>query len=193
MDPFEPHSLFSMDIEREKIVEEWKVHNLRQQPTNNRLQQSRPWLRRRLTPCSALALIGLMSQGPKWWQVRIMLETPDFQALPPLRLESLQLLVKWVTSGSMIVLEKTREQLSLLRVTLSLLLMLPLTVARILGTTKTYLFLIDTLIGEARGRYKGASGFDHCFPARSKPIPQRLQLSAKHEAYTGSVSFTPAR
>jgi hypothetical protein len=62
----------------------------------------------------------------------------------------------------------------------------------IVATTKTYLLLIDTLIGE--GRYQGSLGFDRSFPATSKPIPRRLQLRAEHVAYMGhSVSLTPAR
>ena len=62
----------------------------------------------------------------------------------------------------------------------------------IVATTKTYLLLIDTLIGE--GRYAGSLGFDRSFPADSKPIPRRLQLKAEHVAYMGhAVNFTPAR
>ena len=62
----------------------------------------------------------------------------------------------------------------------------------IVATTKTYLLLIDTLIGE--GRYAGQLGFDRSFPANAKPIPRRLQLRAEHVAYMGhSVSFSPAR
>ncbi|KIJ56867.1 hypothetical protein M422DRAFT_57472 [Sphaerobolus stellatus SS14] len=62
----------------------------------------------------------------------------------------------------------------------------------IIATTKTYLLLIDTLIGE--GRYKGQLGFDRSFPADAKPMPKRLQLKPEHVAYMGGdVSFTPAR
>jgi len=62
----------------------------------------------------------------------------------------------------------------------------------IVATCKTYLLVIDTLIGD--GRYKGSLGFDRSFPAEAKPIPRRLQLKAHHVAYMGQeVSFTPAR
>ncbi|KAI0699460.1 VID27 cytoplasmic protein [Cytidiella melzeri] len=62
----------------------------------------------------------------------------------------------------------------------------------VVATTKTYLLLIDTLIGE--GRYAGSLGFDRSFPADAKPIPRRLQLRAEHVAYMGhAVDFTPAR
>ncbi|OCH94125.1 VID27 cytoplasmic protein [Obba rivulosa] len=62
----------------------------------------------------------------------------------------------------------------------------------VVATTKTYLLLIDTLIGE--GRYTGSLGFDRSFPANAKPIPRRLQLRAEHVAYMDqTLSFTPAR
>ncbi|WWC90654.1 uncharacterized protein L201_005590 [Kwoniella dendrophila CBS 6074] len=62
----------------------------------------------------------------------------------------------------------------------------------LVATCKTYLLLIDTLIGD--GRYKGSLGFDRSFPADSKPIPRRLQLKPEHIAYMEDpVSFTPAR
>lgn len=62
----------------------------------------------------------------------------------------------------------------------------------LIATCKTYLLLIDTLIGD--GRYKGSLGFDRSFPADSKPIPRRLQLRPEHLAYMQhDVSFTPAR
>ena len=62
----------------------------------------------------------------------------------------------------------------------------------VVATTKTYLLLIDAMIGD--GRYAGSLGFDRAFPADAKPIPRRLQLRAEHVAYMGhSVAFTPAR
>ena len=62
----------------------------------------------------------------------------------------------------------------------------------IVATCKTYLLLIDTLIGD--GRYAGSLGFDRSFPADSKPIPRRLQLKPEHLAYMATeISFTPAR
>ena len=62
----------------------------------------------------------------------------------------------------------------------------------IVATTKTYLLLIDTMIGD--GKYAGSLGFDRAFPADAKPIPRRLQLRAEHVAYMNhSILFTPAR
>ncbi|QRV72435.1 vacuolar import and degradation protein 27 [Ceratobasidium sp. AG-Ba] len=62
----------------------------------------------------------------------------------------------------------------------------------VVATCRTYLLLIDTLIGE--GRYAGSLGFDRSFPADAKPMPKRLQLRPEHVGYMGGqVSFTPAR
>jgi hypothetical protein len=62
----------------------------------------------------------------------------------------------------------------------------------IVATTKTYLLLIDTLIGD--GKYAGSFGFDRSFPANAKPVPKRLQLRGEHVAYmSNEVSFSPAR
>ncbi|KAG8965086.1 hypothetical protein FRC03_000967 [Tulasnella sp. 419] len=62
----------------------------------------------------------------------------------------------------------------------------------IVATCKTHLYLIDTLIGD--GKYAGQLGFSRPFPAASKPVPKRLQLKPEHLAYMGSqLSFTPAR
>ncbi|KAJ1308786.1 hypothetical protein OPQ81_004476 [Rhizoctonia solani] len=62
----------------------------------------------------------------------------------------------------------------------------------VVATCRTYLLLIDTLIGE--GRYAGSLGFDRSFPANAKPMPKRLQLRPEHVGYMGGhVSFTPAR
>jgi hypothetical protein len=62
----------------------------------------------------------------------------------------------------------------------------------IIATCKTYLLLIDTLIGS--GRFQGQLGFDRSFPADAKPQPKRLTLKPSHVAFMGSeISFTPAR
>ncbi|KAF6767318.1 Vacuolar import/degradation, Vid27-related [Kalmanozyma brasiliensis GHG001] len=62
----------------------------------------------------------------------------------------------------------------------------------IIATCKTYLLLIDTLIGQ--GRYEGQLGFDRPFPADSKPQPKRLTLLPSHVAYMGApISFSAAR
>lgn len=62
----------------------------------------------------------------------------------------------------------------------------------IVATCKTYLFVIDTLIGD--GKYAGCLGFDRPFPADPKPQPVRLQLRPEHAAHLNQdVSFTPSK
>lgn len=70
----------------------------------------------------------------------------------------------------------------------------------ILATCKTYLLLIDTMIPETSGsKYAGQSGFDRSFPAAEKPTPRRLTLKPEHIAHMqevqggDGVSFTPAK
>ncbi|GAA5979440.1 hypothetical protein JCM10908_002924 [Rhodotorula pacifica] len=70
----------------------------------------------------------------------------------------------------------------------------------ILATCKTYLLLIDTMIPETSGsKYAGQLGFDRSFPAAEKPTPRRLTLKPEHIAHMQEVqggegvSFTPAK
>ncbi|GAA5914153.1 hypothetical protein JCM8208_003921 [Rhodotorula glutinis] len=69
----------------------------------------------------------------------------------------------------------------------------------VLATCKTYLLLIDTLIPESSSsKYAGQSGFDRSFPAAEKPTPRRLTLRPEHVAHMAEVQggdgvqFTPA-
>lgn len=52
----------------------------------------------------------------------------------------------------------------------------------VLATCKSYLLLVDTLIPEGAGRYGGSSGFDRSFPAAQKPAAKMLKLKAEHVA-----------
>ncbi|GAA5909052.1 hypothetical protein JCM5296_000602 [Sporobolomyces johnsonii] len=70
----------------------------------------------------------------------------------------------------------------------------------VLATCKTYLLLIDTMIPESSGsKWAGQSGFDRSFPAAEKPTPRRLQLKPEHVAHMRQVcggegvNFTPAK
>ena len=68
----------------------------------------------------------------------------------------------------------------------------------VLATCKTYL-LIDTIIPESSGsKYAGQLGFDRSFPAAQKPTPRMLQLKPEHVAHMKQVcgqdvNFTPAK
>lgn len=66
----------------------------------------------------------------------------------------------------------------------------------VLGTCTNYLLLVDTL--QTEGRYEGKLGFERSFAKDSKPKPRRLQPSPEHIAQirhiTGKpLSFTPAK
>jgi hypothetical protein len=62
----------------------------------------------------------------------------------------------------------------------------------LVATCKTYLLVINTTIGS--GKNAGTSGFTKSFPADAKPVPMRLQLRPEHVAYMGSaINFSPAK
>ncbi|OLL24687.1 Vacuolar import and degradation protein 27 [Neolecta irregularis DAH-3] len=64
----------------------------------------------------------------------------------------------------------------------------------VLATCKTYLLIIDATIKE--GRYEGKLGFERSFAKDSKPRPRRLQLKPQHVAMmqqTSALSFTTAK
>ena len=66
----------------------------------------------------------------------------------------------------------------------------------VLATTRTYLLLIDNL--QTSGKNEGKLGFEKAFPKDSKPQPRRLALTPSHVAQfqhetKAPLSFTPAR
>ncbi|GAA6018871.1 hypothetical protein JCM11491_001707 [Sporobolomyces phaffii] len=69
----------------------------------------------------------------------------------------------------------------------------------VLATCKTYLLLIDTMIPDSSGsKFAGQLGFDRSFPAAQKPTPRMLQLKPEHIAHMKQVcgqdvNFTPAK
>ncbi|BGO98180.1 Vacuolar import and degradation protein 27 [Rhodotorula toruloides] len=70
----------------------------------------------------------------------------------------------------------------------------------LLATCRTYLLLIDTMIPDSSSsKFAGQLGFDRSFPAAEKPTPRRLTLKPEHVAHMQEVqggegvSFTPAK
>ncbi|KAF6762262.1 VID27 cytoplasmic protein [Ephemerocybe angulata] len=184
MNPQDPNSLYSMDIERGKVVEEWKVHDdipvLNIAPENKFAPTT---LEKTLVGTSGNALFRIdprvsakykqyVSKNKFSGVLAVASEKGDIRlfdsigknaktALPPL-------------GDPIIGIDVTADG------------------RWIVATTKTYLLLIDTLIGE--GRYSGQLGFDRSFPANAKPLPKRLQLKPEHVAFMGNnVSFTVAK
>ncbi|KAL6309693.1 VID27 cytoplasmic protein [Sparassis latifolia] len=197
MNPSEPNSLFSMDIERGKIVEEWKVHDAVQVDhiaPDSKFAQMTPEQTIVGVSHNALFRIDPRMSGNK------MVDSQFKQYVSKNQFSG----VTTTESGKLAVASQKGDIRLFDAIGKNAKTALPPLGDPILGidvtangrwivaTTKTYLLLIDTLIGE--GRYTGSLGFDRSFPANAKPIPRRLQLRAEHVAYMeNSVSFTPAR
>ncbi|OBZ70393.1 Vacuolar import and degradation protein 27 [Grifola frondosa] len=179
MNPADQNSLFSLDIERGKIVEEWKVHEdvtVDHIAPDSKFAQMTPEQTLVGASHNALFRIDPRMSGNKMvdksGKLAVASEKGDIR------------LFDSIGKNAKTALPPLGDPITGIDVTAN---------GRwIVATTRTYLLLIDTLIGE--GRYTGSLGFDRSFPANAKPIPRRLQLRAEHVAYMEhSVSFTPAR
>ncbi|KAF5344102.1 hypothetical protein D9758_008891 [Tetrapyrgos nigripes] len=197
MNPGDPHSLYSMDIERGKVVEEWKVHDDisvdHMAPDNKFAEMTRE---QTLVGAShnALFRIDPRVSGSK------MVDSQYKQYAGKNKFSG----VTTTASGKLAVASEKGDIRLFDSIGKNAKTALPPLGDPIVGidvtadgrwivaTTKTYLLLIDTLIGD--GKYAGSLGFDRSFPANAKPIPRRLQLRNEHVAYMNhEVSFTPAR
>ncbi|KAF8897592.1 VID27 cytoplasmic protein [Infundibulicybe gibba] len=195
--PNDSNSLFSMDIERGKVVEEWKVHD---DITVDHIAPDTkfaPTTREQTlvgASHNALFRIDPRISGTK------MVESQFKQYVSKNKFSG----VATTAAGKLAVASEKGDIRLFDTIGKNAKTALPPLGDPILGidvtadgrwivaTTKTYLLLIDTLIGE--GRYQGSLGFDRSFPATSKPIPRRLQLKGEHVAYMGhNISFTPAK
>ncbi|KAF8845879.1 VID27-domain-containing protein [Paxillus ammoniavirescens] len=197
MNPADPHSLYNMDIERGKVVEEWKVHDDitvdHMAPENKFAQTTRE---QTLVGAShnALFRIDPRISGSKMVdsQYKQYVSKNKFSGVATTASGKLAVasakgdirLFDSIGKNAKTALPPLGDPIIGVDVTAS---------GRwIVATTKSYLLLIDTLIGE--GRYAGSLGFDRSFPADAKPMPRRLTLRAEHVAYMNhDVSFSPAR
>lgn len=197
MNPADPHSLFNMDIERGKIVEEWKVHD------DIMVDHLAP--KDKFAPTThEKTLVGVSHNALFRIDPRLsgnkMVDSQFKQYVSKNKFSG----VTTTSSGKLAVASEKGDIRLFDAIGKNAKTALPPLGDPILGidvtadgryivaTTKTYLLLIDTLIGE--GKYQGQLGFDRSFPATSKPIPRRLQVRPEHAAYMGgNVSFTPAR
>ncbi|RDX55595.1 VID27 cytoplasmic protein [Lentinus brumalis] len=197
MNPSDPNSLYSLDIERGKVVEEWKVHDDitvdHIAPTEKFAQKTGEKTVVGISH-NALFRIDPRMSGNK------MVDSQFKQYVAKNKFSGIA-----TTSAGQLAVASEKGDIRLFdSIGKNAKTALPPLGDPIIGvdvtangrwivaTTKTYLLLIDTLIGE--GRYTGQLGFDRSFPANAKPIPRRLQLRAEHVAYMGhGVSFTPAR
>lgn len=183
MNPGAPNSLFSMDIERGKIVEEWKVHediDVNHVAPDSKFAQMTPQQTIVGASHNALFRIDPRISGNK------MVDSQYKQYVSRNRFSG----VTTTESGKLAVASEKGDIRLFDSIGKNAKTALPPLGDPIIGidvtangrwivaTTKTYLLLIDTLIGE--GRYTGQLGFDRSFPATAKPIPRRLQLRAEH-------------
>ena len=197
MNPSDPRSLYNLDIERGKVVEEWKVHDIvtvdHMAPDNKFAQTTRD---QTLVGASRNALFRIDPRisGNKMVdsQYKQYVSKNNFSGLA-------------TTAGGKIAVVSEKGDIRLFdSIGKNAKTALPPLGDPIIGvdvtadgrwivaTTKSYLLLIDTLIGE--GRYAGSLGFDRSFPADAKPLPRRLTLRADHVAYMNhEISFSPAR
>ncbi|OSD04231.1 VID27 cytoplasmic protein [Trametes coccinea BRFM310] len=197
MNPAEPHALYSLDIERGKVVEEWKVHDditVDAIAPDNKFAQMTPEQTLVGISHNSLFRIDPRVSGAKMVdsQFKQYVSRNKFSSVATTEAGKLAVasdkgdirLFDSIGKNAKTALPPLGDPIIGVDVTAD---------GRwIVATTKTYLLLIDTLIGE--GRYTGQLGFDRSFPANAKPIPRRLQLRAEHVAYMdGTVSFTPAR
>ncbi|KAF8558941.1 VID27-domain-containing protein [Imleria badia] len=197
MNPSDPHSLYNMDIERGKVVEEWKVHEDvtvdHMAPDNKFAQTTRE---QTLVGAShnALFRIDPRISGNK------MVDSQYKQYVSKNKFSG----VATTASGKLAVASEKGDIRLFDCIGKNAKTALPPLGDPIIGvdvtangrwivaTTKGYLLLIDTLIGE--GRYAGSLGFDRSFPADAKPMPRRLTLRAEHVAYMNQeICFSPAR
>jgi len=197
MNPGAPNSLFHLDIERAKIVEEWKVHDdvtVDHIAPNNKFSQTTHEQTLVGASHNALFRIDPRVSGNK------LVDSQYKQYASKNKFSG----VTTTASGKLAVAsEKGDVRLydtvgKIAKTALTPLgdPIIGIDVSAdgrwIVATTRTYLLLVDVLIGQ--GKYSGSLGFDRSFPADAKPIPKRLQLRPEHIAYMNhNIAFSPAR
>lgn len=199
-DPNNPNSLYRMDLEYGKIVDEWKVHD--DIPVTNFAPESKFAQQTSAQPfighsSNALFRIDPRVAGNKLVEAQLKqyLSKNDFSAAA-------------TTDKGYIALASNKGDVRLYdRLGINAKTQIPalgeaitgLDVSAdgrwILGTCKTYLILIDNL--QKEGKNEGKLGFEKAFAKDSKPQPYRLSLSPSHAAQfqheTGQgLSFTRA-
>ncbi|EMD40749.1 hypothetical protein CERSUDRAFT_111329 [Gelatoporia subvermispora B] len=197
MDPTNPNALYQLDLEVGKVVEEWKVHDditVNHIAPDSKFAQMTPEQTLVGASHNALFRIDPRVSGQKLVdsQFKQYVSRNKFSGVTTTEAGKLAVasekgeirLYDAIGKNAKTALPPLGDPIMGIDVTAN---------GRwVVATTKTYLLLIDTLIGE--GRYTGSLGFDRSFPANAKPMPRRLQLRAEHVAYMDqNVSFTPAR
>jgi hypothetical protein len=197
MDPREQNSLFKLDIERGKVVEEWKVDDdvpvLHIAP-ESKFSQTQP--ERTILGASGNALFRLDPRLPG----KKLVDSEFKQYASQNKFSG----ITTTESGKVAVASEKGDIRLFDKVGKNAKTALPAMGDPIIGidvtkdgrwvvaTCRSYLLVIDSLIPE--GRYAGQLGFDRAFPADAKPTPKRLRLQNAHVQYMGgTVTFSPAR
>ncbi|KZT38314.1 VID27-domain-containing protein [Sistotremastrum suecicum HHB10207 ss-3] len=197
MDPSTQNSLFKMDIERGKVVEEWRVDDnvpILNMAPETKFAQMDPGRTLLGTSSNALFRIDPRLPGKK------MVDSEFKQYAGKNKFSTLA-----TTGSGKVAVASEKGDIRLFdKVGKNAKTALPAMGDAIIGvdvtkdgrwlvaTCQTYLLVIDTKIDS--GKYEGSSGFDRAFPADKKPIPKRLRLQNPHVQYMGGkVSFSPAR
>ncbi|CAD6985334.1 unnamed protein product [Tilletia controversa] len=197
LDPDNPNSLFKMDLEVGKVVEEWKVSDDIQirnaVPTSKFAQMtSEPTLIGhgrnsvfKIDPrLSGLKMVDSLYKRYTTKQEFAAAITDEAGHLAVASDKGEIRLFEAIGKNVKTALPSIRDPIRGIDVTAD---------GRYMVVTyKTYLLLIDTLISE--GRYAGKLGFERSFPADAKPTPRRLQIRPENVAVMDQeISFTPAR
>ena len=197
MDEAAPYSLFELDIEHGKIVDEWKVNEnipVKHIAPESKFAPMTPQQTLVGTSSNALFVIDPRLSGTKLVesQFKQYVSKNKFSGVTTTEAGQLAVasekgdirLFDTVGKNAKTALPPLGDPITGIDVTAD--------GRYIVATTKTYLLLIDALIGD--GRYAGKLGFDRAFPADSRPVPKMLQLRPEHVSYMGGViNFTPAR
>ncbi|EPQ28398.1 uncharacterized protein PFL1_04225 [Pseudozyma flocculosa PF-1] len=197
MDPGNKHALFNLDLEYGKVVEEWKVHDdvaVHNVVPDNKFAQMTAEKTMIGHSHNGIFRIDPRLSGNKLVdsQFKQYASKNDFSVAAT---DSKGRLAVASNKGDVRLYDKIGKNAKTALPSLGDPIIGIDTTADsryVILTCRTYLLLIDTMIGS--GRYAGHSGFERSFPADSKPIPKRLTLKPSHVAYMASeVSFTPAR
>jgi len=197
MNPQNEHSLYQMDLETGKVVEEWKVHDdisVNAMAPVDKLAQMTTQETILGTSHNALFRIDPRLSGSKLVQqdMKQYATKNKFSAIATTEMGHIAVasekgdirLFDTLGKNAKTSLPALGDAIRGIDVTKD---------GRwIIATCKTYLLLIDTQIGS--GKNIGSSGFTKSFPADAKPRPKRLQLRPEHVSFMGSqISFSPAR
>ncbi|OMJ21982.1 Vacuolar import and degradation protein 27 [Smittium culicis] len=208
MNPSAPNSLFKMDLEVGKVVEEWKVHDYivpldiipetKYAPTTG------------TKTLVGISHNSLFKIDPRIGNEQKLVESQYKQYFSKNKFSS----AATNELGNIVVGSEKGEIRLFDRIGVKAKTSLPALGEPIIGidvtadgrfvvaTFETYLLLIDTLIpkefqkstGNDGGSQPSATGFTKSFPTNRKPMPKRLQLRPEHIVYMGeAVKFTPAR